>query len=45
MNDRKLIYCVDDEENIRVVFSYGLFGAGLDVETFDVWYSLSPGFL
>ena len=42
MNDRKLIYCVDDEENIREVYSYALKGAGLDVETFDGWSSLSP---
>lgn len=32
MDEKKLIYCVDDEENIREVYSYALQGAGFDVE-------------
>ena len=35
MDDKRLIYCVDDEENIREVYSYALKGAGFDVVTCD----------
>lgn len=41
MDENKLIYCVDDEENIREVYSYALQGAGFDVETFDRYDSLA----
>ena len=41
MDEKKLIYCVDDEENIREVYSYALQGAGFDVETFDGYDSLA----
>lgn len=41
MDEKKLIYCVDDEENIREVYSYALQGTGFDVETFDGYDSLA----
>ena len=34
MNE-KLIYCVDDEENIRELYECALSGAGFSVKTFD----------
>ncbi len=34
MNDKKLIYAVDDETSIREVYDYALSSAGLEVKTF-----------